>query len=228
MVIFCYIKNDQSGHFMKGGSINITKFKNLKIEKQERIINAAMKEFVNSGYDKASTNEIVKEAQISKGSLFNYFKNKKDLYLFLIENSMKIIEQIFEKIDMNERDLFRRIYQVGLVKLNIQKKYPLVFDFLKSLGDEKAPEVKSDIDRIRGSILDDGLNRIYQNIDWSKFREGVDPEKAVHILNWTMLGFAELQMAKLDSFHHVGMEIFNEWNSYSEILRRCFYKDGEE
>ncbi|WP_262371966.1 TetR/AcrR family transcriptional regulator [Rossellomorea aquimaris] len=213
---------------MKGGSINITKFKNLKIEKQERIINAAMKEFVNSGYDKASTNKIVKEAQISKGSLFNYFKNKKDLYLFLIENSMKIIEQIFEKIDMNERDLFRRIYQVGLVKLNIQQKYPLVFDFLKSLGDEKAPEVKSDIERIRGSILDDGLNRIYQNIDWSKFREGVDPEKAVHILNWTMLGFAELQMAKLDSFNQVGMEIFNEWNSYSEILRRCFYKDGEE
>jgi TetR/AcrR family transcriptional regulator len=213
---------------VKGGSINITKFKNLKIEKQERIINAAMKEFVNSGYDKASTNEIVKEAQISKGSLFNYFKNKKDLYLFLIEDSMKIIEQIFEKIDMNERDLFRRIYQVGLVKLNIQQKYPLVFDFLKSLGDEKAPEVKSDIDRIRGSILDDGLNRIYQNIDWSKFREGVDPEKAVHILNWTMLGFAELQMAKLDSFNQVGMEIFNEWNSYSEILRRCFYKDGEE
>jgi TetR/AcrR family transcriptional regulator len=213
---------------MKGGSINITKFKNLKIEKQERIINAAMKEFVNSGYDKASTNEIVKEAQISKGSLFNYFKNKKDLYLFLIEDSMKIIEQIFEKIDMNERDLFRRIYQVGLVKLNIQQKYPLVFDFLKSLGDEKAPEVKSDIERIRGSILDDGLNRIYQNIDWSKFREGVDPEKAVHILNWTMLGFAELQMAKLDSFNQVGMEIFNEWNSYSEILRRCFYKDGEE
>jgi TetR/AcrR family transcriptional regulator len=214
---------------LKGGSISIsTKFKNLKIEKQARIINAAMKEFVNSGYDKASTNEIVKEAQISKGSLFNYFKNKKDLYLFLIEYSMNIIEEIYEKIDMKERDLFKKIHQVGMVKLNIQKKSPLVFDFLKSLGNENGPEVKFDIDRIKGSIMDDGLKKIYQNIDWSKFREGVDPEKAVHILNWTMVGFAELQMAKIDSFDQVGLEIFNEWNSYSEILRRCFYKDGEE
>lgn len=55
------------------------------MEKQARIINAAMKEFVKSGYDKASTNKIVKEANISKGSLFNYFHSKKELYLYLIE-----------------------------------------------------------------------------------------------------------------------------------------------
>ena len=205
-----------------------TKFYSLKIDKQERIINAAMEEFVKSGYDKASTNEIVKEAKISKGSLFNYFINKKDLYLFLIENVVKIIEQIYDEIDMNERDIFKRISQVGLIKLNIQKKYPLVFDFLKSLGDEEATEVKTDIDQITGNILDDGLKRIYQNIDLSKFREDVDPEKAIHILNWTMVGFAEVQLAKIGSFNNVGIELFNEWNSYSEILKRSFYKKGEE
>ncbi|WP_034262269.1 TetR/AcrR family transcriptional regulator [Bacillus sp. J33] len=200
----------------------------MKIDKQERIINAAMKEFVKSGYDKASTNEIVKDAQISKGSLFNYFSNKKDLYLFLIEYAVKIIEQIYDEIDMNERDIFKRISQVGFIKLNIQKKYPLVFDFLKSLRDEEALEVKADTDQITGNILDNGLKRIYQNIDWSKLREDVDPEKAIHILNWTMVGFAELQIAKIETFENVGSELFNEWNSYTEILKRCFYKNGEE
>ncbi len=200
----------------------------MKIDKQERIINAAMKEFVKSGYDKASTNEIVKDAQISKGSLFNYFSNKKDLYLFLIEYAVKIIEQIYDEIDMNERDIFKRISQVGFIKLNIQKKYPLVFDFLKSLRDEEALEVKADTDQITGNILDNGLKRIYQNIDWSKLREDVDPEKAIHILNWTMVGFAELQIAKIETFENVGIELFNEWNSYTEILKRCFYKNGEE
>lgn len=46
------------------------KFINLEAEKRERIINAALKEFAQKGYDKASTNEIIKEAGISKGSLF--------------------------------------------------------------------------------------------------------------------------------------------------------------
>ncbi len=187
-----------------------------------------MTQFVQSGYEKASTNEIVKEAQISKGSLFNYFNNKKDLYLYLIDHALKIIDGIYDEIDLNERDLFKRLSQVGLIKLKIQQTYPLVFDFLKSIGEEQAAEVKPDIEQLMGNILDNGLNRIYENIDWSKFREDVDPEKALHILNWTMVGFAEAQIKKIKSFKNVGMEHINEWNSYSKILKRCFYKEGEE
>lgn len=208
-----------------------TKFFNLNIDKQERIINAAMQEFVKAGFEKASTNEIVKEAQISKGSLFNYFRNKKDLYIFLIENAVNILEQIYDQIDLNERDLFERLNQVGFIKLNIQKKYPLVFDFLKSIRTEEAVEVKEEIDQLIGNWLDDGLKRLYQNLDWSKFREDVDPEKAVQILNWTMVGFAEQQISKLGTFKNVesiGGDIFNEWKSYAEILKRSFYRKGEE
>lgn len=62
-----------------------SKFNNLKPEKQKQIINTAIKELVRNGFEKASTNEIVKRANISKGSLFNYFNSKKDLYLYLIE-----------------------------------------------------------------------------------------------------------------------------------------------
>ncbi|MGI6412409.1 MAG: FtsX-like permease family protein [Syntrophomonadaceae bacterium] len=53
-----------------------TRFYSLEKDKQERIINAALKEFARSGYERASTNVIIKEAEISKGSLFNYFNSK--------------------------------------------------------------------------------------------------------------------------------------------------------
>src|SRR5690625_5398364 len=67
-----------------------SKFINLKSDKQKEIINAAIMEFVQSGFEKASTNEIVKRSNISKGSLFNYFNSKKDLYVYLIEYSVQI------------------------------------------------------------------------------------------------------------------------------------------
>src|SRR5690625_7962204 len=89
-------------------------------------------EFVQSGFEKASTNEIVKRSNISKGSLFNYFNSKKDLYVYLIEYSVQIIEQIIEQIDFNETDIFKRIENIGLKKLHIQQKFPQVFDFLVS------------------------------------------------------------------------------------------------
>ncbi|MFC4323590.1 TetR/AcrR family transcriptional regulator [Litchfieldia salsa] len=191
------------------------------------MLNAAMEQFVQSGYEKASTNEIVKEAQISKGSLFNYFNNKKDLYLYLIDHALKVLDGIYDEIDMNERDLFKRISQIGFIKLGIQQKYPLVFDFLRSTQEEQAVEVKSEVEKILGNTLKNGLSRLYENLDWSKFREDVDSEKAFQILNWTMAGFAEIQIKKLDSFENVGKELISEWESYSEILTRCFYKEEE-
>ncbi|WP_274380240.1 TetR/AcrR family transcriptional regulator [Litchfieldia salsa] len=204
-----------------------TNFHSIKIDKRERILNAAMEQFVQSGYEKASTNEIVKEAQISKGSLFNYFNNKKDLYLYLIDHALKVLDGIYDEIDMNERDLFKRISQIGFIKLGIQQKYPLVFDFLRSTQEEQAVEVKSEVEKILGNTLKNGLSRLYENLDWSKFREDVDSEKAFQILNWTMAGFAEIQIKKLDSFENVGKELISEWESYSEILTRCFYKEEE-
>lgn len=86
------------------------KFFNLDSEKQDRVINAAIKEFAQKGYDKASTNEIVKEAEISKGLLFHYFKNKKQLFLFLFDHCIQIItDDFYKKIDLTETDFFKRI-----------------------------------------------------------------------------------------------------------------------
>ncbi|MFE8697112.1 TetR/AcrR family transcriptional regulator [Cytobacillus sp. FJAT-53684] len=117
-------------------------FDKLKAEKKELIINAAIKEFVQSEFDKASTTDIVREANISKGSLFNYFNNKKELYLYLIEYSIQIIESLYEQFDLNEKDIFKRIENIGLQKLHIHQKFPLVFDFLATSIHEESIEVK--------------------------------------------------------------------------------------
>ena len=59
------------------------KFFDIKKEKQDRIINAALKVIALRGFSHASTDEIVKEAGISKGLLFHYFENKQGLLDYL-------------------------------------------------------------------------------------------------------------------------------------------------
>lgn len=68
-----------------------SQFHKLNIEKQQRIINAALNEFVQSGYEKASTNKIVKNAGISKGSLFNYFRNPESVTKHLYNGRKPLI-----------------------------------------------------------------------------------------------------------------------------------------
>lgn len=221
---------DRSGHFghrRRGWIIINPIFKNLKSEKQELIINVATKEFVQSGFEKASTNEIVKEAQISKGSLFNYFNSKKDLYVYLIEYSIQVIEKLFKQIDLNETDLFKRIENIGLQKLHIQQKYPQVFDFLTSSVQEESAEIKDTIKHKVDSIYTRGTELIYKDIDYSKFREEVDIEKAIEILNWTMFGFGDKALKQINTFENsseFGDLYLKEWKHYADILKYSFYK----
>lgn len=204
-----------------------SKFNNLKPEKQKQIINAAVKEFVRNGFEKASTNEIVKRANISKGSLFNYFNSKKDLYLYLIEYSSKAIVNLNEEIDLSETDLFKRIERVALQKFYVQQKYPQAFEFLASTKQEESVEVKDIIKQRLNPIYNQAINKLYKDIDYSKFREGIDIEKAIEILNWTMFGVGEKGLKELFTFDDIGKfgeKYLEEWNVYAELLKYSFYK----
>lgn len=59
-------------------------FFNLPDEKREMIVNIAIDEFSSAGFDKASINTIVDKCGIAKGSFYQYFKNKKDLFIYII------------------------------------------------------------------------------------------------------------------------------------------------
>jgi len=203
-------------------------FNSLEPEKQERIINAALREFARSGYEKASTNAIIKEANIAKGSLFNYFNSKKDLYLSLFDYVSKVIDEIYTQIDWNETDLFERLKQFGLVKFKVYKKYPQAYDFLKSAAHENAPEIKPEINTVKNELVEDGLEKSYKNIDFTKFREDMDLDKIMNIITLTILGLAEQHRDKVESFEDIDSEVLNEFDQYFDILKQCFYKEEEQ
>lgn len=54
-------------------------------DKKQQILDAAVSEFADRGYSRASMNQLVKSAGISKGSLFHYFRTKGDLFGGLVD-----------------------------------------------------------------------------------------------------------------------------------------------
>ena len=68
-------------------------FLNLPEEKRNHIIDIAVDEFVEHGLENASTNRIVSKSGISKGSFYQYFEDKQDVFMHLVS----ILER--EKMD---------------------------------------------------------------------------------------------------------------------------------
>lgn len=59
-------------------------FFNLPEQKRDALIQAAFDEFSNLDYNSASISRIVRELDIAQGSFYQYFQDKKDLYLYLL------------------------------------------------------------------------------------------------------------------------------------------------
>lgn len=65
-------------------------FFNLSEEKREKIIKESIKEFGKQGFEKGNIGKIAKEAGVAKGSMYQYFEDKKELYIHCVKESFNI------------------------------------------------------------------------------------------------------------------------------------------
>lgn len=206
----------------------ISKFLGLETEKQTRILNAALKEFAQKGYKDASTNEIVKTAGISKGLLFHYFKNKKELFLFLYDYCIEVlVKDFYNKVDLSETDIIARLRQFTIVKLKMLDRYPDIIRFIEVAYMEDSIEVKNEVEERNNKLVDNNLKKAFEGIDISKFKEGIDVEKAINIIIWTFegMGNAEIKKAKLTPEGEIDYKrIINDADVYIEMFKKWFYK----
>lgn len=205
-----------------------TKFLNIETEKQDRIINAAIKEFAQKGYDKASTNEIVKEAEISKGLLFHYFGNKRKMYLFLFEHCTEMIaEEFYQKVSFDEKDFFVRIRQAVMIKMELLNKYPELFKFIEEVYFEESQDLKGELEKRIKQFKDINFGKMYEGIDLTEFRDDIDIQKILKIITWTFekISEEELLLVKLSPTHELDYEkVRLKAEEYFDVLIKLFYK----
>lgn len=81
--------------------------------KRRQIIDGACRVFLEQGFDAASMGAIAKEAGVSKGTLYVYFKSKEDLFEAIIfEQAGKQAEQIFAFDEM--ADVGQELHRLGM------------------------------------------------------------------------------------------------------------------
>ena len=151
------------------------KFYSLPEEKQNRIINAGFKVFAKNSYKKSPVGEIAEEAGISKSLLFFYFKNKKELYLFLLKTAEEETRNALMETNVySGDDIFDIMYNGLLVKANMMRKYPDMGNFSIKAYYEKDPDVTKEVRKIIEPYTEMDTNSILPILDKNKFKDGLD------------------------------------------------------
>ena len=203
-------------------------FQNLEHLKQQRIINAALKEFAEKGYEQASTNQIVKNAGIGKGMLFYYFKNKRELYLYLIDYCLDItLNEYLHLVDTNEMDFIDRMRQASQIKVRSFTEKPNVFYFMGSLLLTNELELPVELEKRMEELQRLGYSKLYDNIDTSLFRDDVDVNKVYKLIRWSIEGYQNELTNRLKSEKLTSIDLdplWDEFYEYLDILKKSFYK----
>lgn len=202
---------------------------NIPKDKEELIYQVSLKEFAEKGYELASTNNIVKECGFSKGTLFNYVKNKRSLYLFVIEKTLNDIGIAIEKeLNIKSADMFEKIKEIQKIKLNIFLKYPNENKLIIQAFTEVDEDIKD-----KFSIKYEKYSKMFfdlmtTNVDYSKFKDGIDIEMTLSTIILTMNGLSEKISRKYRNNQEKMIkdleEIIEESNKYLNFIKELVYK----
>lgn len=169
-------------------------FKNLSTSKQDRIIRAAVDEFSEKGYVGASINSMVDQLGIAKGSIFQYFGDKKGLFLFIFDTCTDKVKKRLRAVrDQTQNDdLFTRLEKSLLAGISFLQEYPRIYQlYLHVLFGSKIPFRDEILLSLRKYSYDYILSLLVSAREKQELRPDIDIEKACFILDAIMDRFLQ-------------------------------------
>jgi TetR/AcrR family transcriptional regulator len=111
--------------------MGITERKEREKERRRNdIINAAEEILFAKGYDNATMEDVAEEAELSKATLYLYFKSKEDLHFAICARALQILMRMFQKAASKNKSAFENLVEVGKAYVKFAQKHP---DYFKTI-----------------------------------------------------------------------------------------------
>ncbi len=170
-------------------------FFNLPEDKQQRVLQAAVQEFSEQGYQRASINTMVSRLNIAKGSIYQYFDSKKGLFLFIFNQAISVVRKMLKHVKKESRgeDFFTRVKKSLMVGVEFINRYPALYRiYLRILFERDVPLREDLLQKIRLFSREYLLSLFEEGQKRGDIRKDLDPILAVFILDAVLDRFLQV------------------------------------
>lgn len=152
-------------------------FYNLDEDKREQIKTAFLREFSMHAFDSASITEVVKQLGIAKGSIYQYFNDKLDLFIYLIDECSSVKSKYINHIKRDNYDnfwsYFRELYLQGY---QFDYENPLESHFLHNLVQNlNSPSIANLFAEMQQQTVEGFTSMVKKEVDLKLFRNDIPP-----------------------------------------------------
>jgi AcrR family transcriptional regulator len=172
-----------------------------KEQRRKDIVDAAERIFFSKGVRAATMDDVAEAAELSKGTLYLYFKNKEELYYAINLRGIQILTNLFRKASEEGPTGLEKTYRIGRAFLTFSQEYT---NYFNALSYYEVSEVDFSITDSVASLCDDAgfdaigilIEAIRTGIRDGSIRPELDPQKAALILWGMVAGVIELVTLK--------------------------------
>ncbi len=172
---------------------------NIARMRRQQILDAALSVFSEKGFDTATTAEIARTAGVAEGTIYNYFKSKRELFIAAIENLIITVPllDLIEKLPNGDIGVaFKHILQnrFKLIESRPMSQMPAMMAEIQRDPELKALWAEKFLQPFLSQL--DGMYRIMT--ESGKFRR-MEPAVAVRAVGGLILGFLMLKVMEGDA-----------------------------
>ncbi len=178
-----------------------------KSARKNAIIEAAEEVFFSKGIEKASMDEVAKVAELSKGTLYLYFKNKNALYRAILRRAYTALWDELRKIDHSKGNGLQAVVHIAQAYVDYSSDYPGYFEAIlhyeNDVMDFENPEQESVKSIVAGNqVLELIVEQIKRGIKDGSVRPKLDPIKTALVLWGQTTGMLQLLKSKNKLLNH--------------------------
>lgn len=184
-----------------------------KEARREEIINAAEKIFFEKGLAQATMDEVAEAAELSKGTLYLYYKSKEDLYLTVAMRGSDILGDLFEKAVSSGAPTLKLLEALGEAYYEYFKKYRNYFRMYyffenPQVQSQVSPEMREVCLQCDRRIWDSVVGVLQKAIDEGLLRKDIDPLEA-GVMLWSNSNGMMRLMDRQEEYwkQHMGLDL---------------------
>jgi AcrR family transcriptional regulator len=181
-----------------------------KEQRREEILDAAQRVFFEKGLHTATMDEIAETAELSKGTLYLYYKSKEDLYLAVMMRGMEVLREMFTRVAMSGQSTAKMLISLGDAYqdyFNANREYFRMLHFLQTPHFHKqvSDEMKVSVGTLNRNVWDLANGILQRGIDDGLLRKDLNPVE-IGIILWSS---ATALLLRIDSEYPIWKENFH-------------------
>lgn len=172
--------------------------------REDDIINAAEKIFTIMGYNGASMEEIAKEAQFTRKTLYQYFADKEELYFAVIARGFKYLLCYFQQDIKIGNTGFEKLQHLASAYHRFYQDYPSTFHLMNYVGYIKSKKENSsklqDFNKFNELVTQEVAKVIYEGKADGSIRTDLDTMSITYSAEFLITSFFNMLSVSGDTF----------------------------